>query len=74
MDAVKVKELKAENEPVSEEIMACHKKNQASGASMASSTQQKDIELNEVLREYILKNRSDYENFMEPEVIKRYVD
>jgi|LauGreDrversion4_2_1035121.scaffolds.fasta_scaffold693655_1 hypothetical protein len=32
------------------------------------------VKLNDVLSEYILKKKSDYENFMDPEVIKRYND
>lgn len=33
-----------------------------------------DLELSEVMREYIIKNKNDYENFMEPTVIRRYVN
>lgn len=38
------------------------------------SSEQKRLALNDVLNEYIVKKRSDYENFMDPEVLKRYAD
>ena len=36
--------------------------------------EQKRVALNDVLSEYLNKKRSDYENFMEPEVLRRYTD
>ena len=36
--------------------------------------EQKRVALSDVMNEYIVKKRSDYENFMDPEVLKRYTD
>ena len=32
------------------------------------------MNLNEILNEYIIKSKSDYENFMEPDALRRYTD
>jgi hypothetical protein len=50
------------------------KMKQRSPTAALSSPSSENVKLNDILKEYIMKNKSDYENFMEPDVLKHYVD